>query len=57
MKKKLATEIVLYVLKECESRDILDRDAYDNLFGCKSFDEVVEGVDEILCKKAENQSV
>ena len=48
MKKELATKVVLYVLKECESRNILDKDAYHNLFGCKSFDEVVDGVIKIL---------
>jgi hypothetical protein len=44
MKTKLQDDILEYVLKELENRDILDKDAYENCFGCKSFDEVAKQI-------------
>lgn len=44
----ISNKILDFVLSELKNRDVLDENAMENCFGCKSYDEVREGIDEIL---------
>ncbi len=45
---KTEDKILSYVIKELKDRDVIDNTAYDQVFGCKSWDEVAEGIKKII---------
>lgn len=45
---KQEREILEYVLKELINRDLVDKEAFDQTFGAKSFDEIAEGMKKYL---------
>ena len=45
---KIEDKILNYVIKELKDRDVIDIKAYDQIFGCKSWDEVAEGIKKII---------
>lgn len=47
-RKVKAEGILQMVLNELIDRSILDVDMYENEFGCKSFDEVVEKIKQMI---------
>jgi hypothetical protein len=49
---RLADKILQCVIAELKSRCILDEEAYENCFGCKSWDEVIVGINKVIRGKA-----
>lgn len=43
---KQEDKILRYVVNELNNRNCLDNEAYLNMFGCKSWDEVAKGIKE-----------
>jgi len=45
---ELSSKILSFVIQELKSRAVLDDDAMENCFGCKSYDEVQAGIKQML---------
>lgn len=45
---KIEDKILKYVVDELISRGIIEEETYNNLFGCKSYEEVEDGIKKIL---------
>lgn len=48
---KLEDKILRYVINELDSRAIVDKESYINCFGCKSWDEIAEGIKKRFLNK------